>query len=77
MRKANGGKVPLQNDCESEEKLLKTDESVQRLVDGYGSWFDDEARLESGRMTKRLYPYESLFSPIKINRCLLYTSRCV
>lgn len=68
MRKANGGKVPLQNDCESEEKLLKTDESVQRLVDGYGSWFDDEARLESGRMTKRLYPYESLFSPIKINR---------
>ena len=68
MRKANGVKVPLQNDCESEEKLLKTDESVQRLVDGYGSWFDDEARLESGRMTKRLYPYESLFSPIKINR---------
>lgn len=68
MRKANGGKVPLQNDCESEEKLLKTDESVQRLVDGYGSWFEDEARLESGRMTKRLYPYESLFSPIKINR---------
>ena len=47
---------------------MKTDESVQRLVDGYGSWFDDEARLESGRMTKRLYPYESLFSPIKINR---------
>lgn len=37
MRKANGGKVPLQNDCESEEKLLKTDESVQRLVDGYGA----------------------------------------
>ncbi len=47
---------------------MKTDESVQRLVDGYGSWFEDEARLESGRMTKRLYPYESLFSPIKINR---------
>ena len=61
-------KSAVTNNCESEEKLLKTDESVQRLVDGYGSWFDDEARLESGRMTKRLYPYESLFSPIKINR---------
>lgn len=49
-------------------KLLKTDESIQRLVDGYGSWFDDDARLESGRMSSRLYPYDHLFSPIRINR---------
>lgn len=46
---------------------MKTDESVQRLVDSYGDWFHDDARLESGRMTKRLYPYDSLFSPIRIN----------
>ena len=46
---------------------MKTDESVQRLVDSYGAWFHDDARLESGRMTKRLYPYDFLFSPIRIN----------
>lgn len=52
---------------ESEEKPLKTDDSIQRLVDGYGNWFDDDTRLACGRMTNRLYPYDTLFSPIRIN----------
>lgn len=48
--------------------MLKTDAQVQRLVDDYGHWFDDPSRVQSGRMTKDLYPYDAMFSPIRINR---------
>lgn len=41
---------------------------MQRLVDDYGHWFDDPSRVQSGRMTKDLYPYDAMFSPIRINR---------
>jgi 2-enoate reductase len=40
---------------------------IKDLVDGYGTWFQDEERLEDGRMTDRLYPYHHLFSPIQVN----------
>ena len=60
---------------------MKTDPKIQELVDGYGDWFRDEKRLRCGQMTKQLYPYDTMFSPIRINRltvknrlCLLYTS---
>ncbi len=40
---------------------------IKGLVDSYGRWFQDEKRLEDGRMTDRLYPYDHLFSPIQVN----------
>lgn len=47
---------------------MKTDPKIQELVDGYGDWFRDEKRLRCGQMTKQLYPYDTMFSPIRINR---------
>jgi 2-enoate reductase len=40
---------------------------IKDLVDSYGNWFQDEKRLEDGRMTNLLYPYDHLFSPIQVN----------
>ena len=42
-------------------------QSLQELVDGLGTWFQDEQRLRDGRMTADLYPYEKLFSPVQVN----------
>ena len=56
------------NQTESEEIALKTDAQVQRLVDDYGRWFEDPGRTAAGRMTRELYPYDAMFSPIRINR---------
>lgn len=49
---------------------MKTDELVQQLVDGYGNWVTDTEKCNeaTGRMTKELYPFDNIFSPIKINR---------
>lgn len=49
---------------------MKTDALVQRLVDSYGSWVTDDSAARAGcaRMTQNLYPYTSMFSPIRINR---------
>ncbi len=49
---------------------MKTDALVQQLVDSYGNWVADEDKCAAaiGRMTKDLYPYHALFSPIRINR---------
>jgi 2-enoate reductase len=50
---------------------MKTDAKVQELVDGYGDWMLGECENRAGgtgRMTSELYPYDSLFSPIKVNR---------
>ncbi len=50
---------------------MKTDPLVQRLVDSYGSWVCDKQENRAGgtgRMTKELYPYDAMFSPIRINR---------
>jgi 2-enoate reductase len=50
---------------------MKTDAKVQALVDGYGNWVQREGENTAGstaRMTRDLYPYDSMFSPIKINR---------
>ena len=49
------------------------DALVQSLVDGFDSWPGNRAENENraggtGRMTKELYPYDTLFSPIQINR---------
>lgn len=47
---------------------MKKDPKVQELMDFYGDWFKDEKTVKDGKMTQDLYPYESLFSPIQINK---------
>ncbi len=54
---------------------MKKDDFVQRLVDGYGSWVcsadNDNRAGGSARMTNALYPYDHLFSPIRVNSVTL------
>ena len=40
--------------------MLKTDEKIQQLIDGYGDWFNNEEKVNCGKMTKNLYPYTSM-----------------
>lgn len=47
---------------------MKTDQLITDLVNSYGDWFNDEEHLQSGKMTKALYPYNSIFTPIVINQ---------
>lgn len=50
---------------------MKTDTIVQNLVDGYGNWVQKDCENCAGgtaRMTKELYPYTSIFSPVQVNR---------
>lgn len=50
---------------------MKTDAKIQSLIDGYGSWVAndvDNCAGATGRMTKELYPYHIIFSPIQVNR---------
>ena len=52
-------------------KELKTDIQVKKLVDSYGDWFKNGCENKAGnaaRMTQELYPYTSIFSPIRVNR---------
>jgi 2-enoate reductase len=44
---------------------------LQALVEGFGGWFEDERRVQDGRMEASLYPYTALFSPIQVNRLKL------
>jgi len=52
--------------------IMKTDAKIQELVNSYGNWFTNPDHENSaggaGRMTKDLYPYTAMFSPIQINR---------
>ena len=47
---------------------MKKDKKIQDLMDFYGEWFNDGKTLETGKMTQNLYPYESIFSPIKVGK---------
>lgn len=50
---------------------MKTDPIVQSLVDSYGNWVSGECENKAGgtgRMTKKLYPYDHMFSPVQVNR---------
>ena len=42
-------------------------QTVRRLTEEYGSWFLRDDRVVQGRLSGRLYPFECLFSPIRIN----------
>lgn len=53
---------------------MHTDSQIQRLVDGYGSWVQQEGENKAGScafMTKNLYPYSAVFSPIQVNRMMI------
>ncbi len=50
---------------------MKTDPKVQQLMDAFGDWFQDENWAAQGCMTSGLYPYDQLFSPIRINRLMV------
>lgn len=41
---------------------------VQQLVDSFDSWPAKKSGCGSSRMTQELYPFDKLFSPIKINK---------
>ena len=43
------------------------DQVLTELVKSFGDWFGDEKTLEYARMTRELYPYTHLFSPIQVN----------
>ena len=45
-----------------------SEQRLQELVKHYGDWFLDEENGRKGRMTRNLYPYTQLFSPITVNR---------
>ncbi len=46
---------------------MKTDKKIEELTAFYGNWFNDGKTLDKGKMTKNLYPYDSMFSPVKVN----------
>jgi 2-enoate reductase len=53
------------------EEKMKTDGIVQELIDSYGTWMQKDCGRPcdgAARMTRKLYPYNSIFSPIQINR---------
>ena len=50
---------------------MKKDILVQQLVNSFGNWVRTDCENRAGgtaRMTRDLYPYTSLFSPIRINK---------
>ena len=62
------------NSFQKEVKNLKFDREVQRLVDSYGIWVQsdkDNCPGHAARMTKELFPYDAIFSPIRVNRLTL------
>lgn len=47
---------------------MNKDKKIQELVDFYGDWFKDGKTRNEGKMTSELYPYDEMFSPIRINK---------
>ena len=49
----------------------KPEPMIQEMVDSYGNWFQggcENARGNAARMTRELYPYTSIFSPIQVGK---------
>ncbi len=59
---------PFKFISKARSSALKTDKLVQSLVDSYGSWVQDEKPCGAARMTRKLYPYDAMFSPLRINK---------
>lgn len=47
---------------------MKTDKKIEELTSYFGNWFNDGKTLDTGKMTQDLYPYDMMFSPVKVNR---------
>ena len=47
---------------------MKTDKKIEELTAYYGDWFNDGKTLKTGKMTQNLYPYDTMFSPVRVNR---------
>ena len=50
---------------------MKPDALVERLVNSYGSWVQKDCENTeggTGRYTRELWPYDTMFSPIQVNR---------
>lgn len=50
---------------------MKTDRVIQQLVDSYGNWMlegTEKPCKGAAAMTKALYPYDAMFTPIRVNR---------
>ena len=56
---------------------LHTDPLVQELVDSFADWFLPGKWPYSGAMTKNLWPYTHLFTPIKVNSVFLKNRICM
>lgn len=54
---------------------MNQDTMVQELMDSFGDWMvkhpDAVGKGGCGRMTQELYPYNNIFSPIRINRTVI------
>lgn len=54
---------------------MKTDKKVQQLLDSYGNWTvknsSTNCKGSCGKMSQELYPYDSIFSPIRVNRTVI------
>ena len=48
---------------------MNIDKEIKDLIDSYGDWWNHG--FEIPRMTKKLYPYTKLFSPVKVNSVTL------
>lgn len=49
---------------------MKKDKEIEKLINSYGNWVQGDCENKAGgtaRMTKDMHPYDSLFSPIRIN----------
>lgn len=54
--------------------MLKKDKEIEKLINSYGNWVQEDCENKAGgtaRMTKDMYPYNSLFSPIRVNNITL------
>ncbi len=49
-------------------KTPSQDKKIQELTQFFGDWFLDGKTIEEGKMTSNLYPYDTMFSPIQVNR---------
>jgi len=49
------------------EKAAEYEKILNKLEDTFGDWFN--GKMEIPTMTNNLYPYSSMFSPIKVNTC--------
>ena len=54
---------------------MKTDVEVQKLVDSYGDWMlnnrETNGKGSCAKMTQKLYPYDAIFNPIRVNRTVI------